>query len=741
MDVVERHSGILRPEEQRVEVHRVVIALDLSNDIVGTADDEPLVTEPLPLGFEGIVADGVVLSPVRIALILPHQRLFDDRLRSRRRLGDVDLSEETDLAGASVSRRTLVTEIRDLPACELEGDVGAKKAVRDACSTPDTGFVARTDPHRGLRVLDRLWPEGNVRKLEVVAIVRHPLLGPEPLDDFEPFHEPARPVRTVDAERIVFGVAVAETDTEAELAASEHVDRRAELRDANGIMVGEQTQCHREPHVANCVRQVADHRLVEEVLILGDVVFADPNTVESTLSREFDLATKFRPDPLEIAIRFVLGDQQQFKIHIRPDSGRADKLCRNADVGRLGLANVAREQGAQERLAGQIEGGYGLLAAAVGAFFTIMLARIVISPVVPNIITSLSVSRGAVGLALTGMWAAYAVAQFASGVLGTAYGERRIIVTAVGLTGIASLALSQVGSLVTFVAATAFLGGSAGLYFSAGSTLLTRRFEHTGQALGFHSAGGPLAGLVGPVAAVWIATRFGWRSAVALGAAVAFPVCLLFLWRVDRTPATAGDRPLREQVRPRQLADLLLRPPIAFTVGVAVLVYFVWQSFYSFFPTFLSQHWGFSAELSGLLFGGVFAATALALPLLGRLSDALGRDAVLGGTFLALAAGLTLLVIGTRFPIAILGCGLVALGMGFPGVINSRFMDHLAEGERGHGFGLIRTVNLLLGSLGSVVTGSLADVAGWTVAFGLLPVLLLVPLGMVAANGLLDTGL
>lgn len=399
---------------------------------------------------------------------------------------------------------------------------------------------------------------------------------------------------------------------------------------------------------------------------------------------------------------------------------------------------MASKHGTQERPA---DGGYGLLAAAVGAFFTIMLARVVISPVVPDVIRSLSVSRGTIGLALTGMWATYAIAQFASGVLGAAYGERRVIVAAVALTGVASLALSQVGSLAAFALATAFLGGSAGLYFSAGSTLLTRRFVHTGQALGFHSAGGPLAGLVGPVVAVWVAGRFGWRPAVALGAAVAFPVCVLFLWRVDRTPATAADRPLREQVSGRRLARLLLRPSIAFTVGVAVLVYFVWQSFYSFFPTFLAQHWAFSTEVSGIMFGGVFAATALALPLFGRLSDALGRDVVLGGTFVALAAGLALLVVGTRFPVAVLGCGLVAVGMGFPGVINSRFMDHLQEGERGHGFGLIRTVNLLLGSLGSVVTGTLADVAGWTVAFGLLPVLLLIPLGMLAVNGVFDVGL
>lgn len=402
---------------------------------------------------------------------------------------------------------------------------------------------------------------------------------------------------------------------------------------------------------------------------------------------------------------------------------------------------MARDPQVRDRTRSSLEEGYGLVGAAVGAFFAIMLARIVISPVVPKIVIALSASRGTIGLALTGMWSMYALAQFASGVLGSLYGERRVIVVAIALTGLSSLVLAAVGSFLGFFLATAMLGGSAGLYFSAGSTLLTRRFENTGQALGFHSAGGPLAGLVGPIAAVWVATRYDWRAAVGLGAVVALPVCVLFLWRVDPTPPTTTARAVREQVRPQRLALLLARPSIAFTVGVAVLVYFVWQSLYSFFPTFLVQYWDFSTQVAGGLFGGVFAATALSLPVLGRLSDALGRDTILAGTFLALAGGLGVLVLSDTFPLAVLGCGLVAVGMGFPGVLNSRFMDHLGDTERGHGFGLIRTVNLLLGSLGSVVTGTLADSAGWVAAFGLLPVLLVVPLAMLVANHAFDTSL
>ncbi len=69
------------------------------------------------------------------------------------------------------------------------------------------------------------------------------------------------------------------------------------------------------------------------------------------------------------------------------------------------------------------------------AFASTMLARLVISPVVPDVTDGFGVSTGAVGLALSGMWAAYALTQFPSGILGDRFGERRVILAAVGIGG------------------------------------------------------------------------------------------------------------------------------------------------------------------------------------------------------------------------------------------------------------------------------------------------------------------
>ena len=361
----------------------------------------------------------------------------------------------------------------------------------------------------------------------------------------------------------------------------------------------------------------------------------------------------------------------------------------------------------------------------MGAFFSTMVARLSISPLVPDIIATFQVSKGAVGLALTGMWAAYALMQLPGGVLADRYGERPVILAAIALTGLASALLATSPAYLAFVAFTALLGAGTGLYFPAATSLLTKLYRNTGQAIGFHISGGDSAGLVTPALAVYVGLRYGWHAGLALGAVVALPVLALAAWRIRATPPTHGGRTLREQVDLRVLARLLTNPAIAYTILLAVILAFTFQATLSFFPTFLVEYWGVSTARASLLFAGLFALWILTSPLLGRLSDVVGRDAVLALATVAMAVGIVLLLTVTAGPLALLGVAFLGGGMGWGGVIASRFMDNLSEADGSTGYGLVRLVYVLLGSLGSVVTGALADASGWPVAFGLVVVLLL----------------
>ena len=361
-----------------------------------------------------------------------------------------------------------------------------------------------------------------------------------------------------------------------------------------------------------------------------------------------------------------------------------------------------------------------VLAIAVGALFATMIARLAISPVVPSIIDEFGTSPGAVGLALTGLWAAYAVAQFPGGVLGERYGERRVVLAALGSTAVASALLAAAPTFPAFALVAVFLGAGAGLYFAAATSLLTELFADTGGVLGIHEIGASVGALVAPVAAVAITERFGWRAAPLLGAVATLAAFLLVLVRVRATPPARPDVPLRRRFDVRALGSVLVRPPVAFTVCLAVTGAFVWQAYAAFFPTFLVEARGRSATVASGLFGAGFALSIGALPALGRLSDAIGRDAALALAFSLVGGGIAVVVAIPGFPAAVAGTALIGVGFGWPGIVQSRAMDHLSPDERASGFGLIRSVYLLLGATGSAVTGAVADLLGWRAAYALL---------------------
>ncbi|GAB6861617.1 MFS transporter [Haloplanus litoreus] len=353
------------------------------------------------------------------------------------------------------------------------------------------------------------------------------------------------------------------------------------------------------------------------------------------------------------------------------------------------------------------------------AFAATMLARLVISPVVPDVTGHFDVSTGAVGLALSGMWAAYALTQFPSGILGDRFGERLVILAAVGITAAASLSLAFAPTFVVFGLLTVVLGAGAGLHYSVATSLLTKEFDDIGRAIGVHVGGGPVAGLVAPVVATAVAVRFGWRAAIGVGAAVAVPVFVAFAWRIERTPPERPEESMRDRMAIRPLIGLLTRPPIAFTTLVAFLGAFSWQATASFLPAFLVAFRDLPETSAGLLFSAYFVVSGVGTPTIGWVSDRVGRDGAAIVTMAAGVVGYALLVVGPR--VALLpAIGLVGIAMTWGAPIQSRYFDKFEPDERGAAFGLVRTAYMVLGATGSVVVGALSDVAGWAVAYGLL---------------------
>lgn len=381
-----------------------------------------------------------------------------------------------------------------------------------------------------------------------------------------------------------------------------------------------------------------------------------------------------------------------------------------------------------------------LLVAAFLANFSNNASRLVISPVIPNIIDAFEVSKSAVGLALTGMWAVYAVLQFPSGILADRFGDYRIIVISLALTSVGSLLLALSPSFLTFGVFVVFLGAGAGLYFVVGTSMLTKEFRQRGQVLGLHSAGGPAAGLVAPAIAAFVGVNYGWRSAMLVGAALSLPVLAVFVRRVRPVNGFEGSTRGGTDVLTTTVG-LLKRPSVLYMTFIGVATAYTWQSFTSFFPTFLVEYHGLAVPDASLLFGAIFLLSAVTQPLYGRLSDRVSRETVLAVVLSTAALGFGVLVTADTLLVALVGSGLTGFGFGWGGVFQSYFMRLFTDDERGTSYGLVRTIYMFVGSLGSVVTGTLADTLGWGAAYGVVGAFLVVAVGSIAANRAFDVGL
>ena len=184
--------------------------------------------------------------------------------------------------------------------------------------------------------------------------------------------------------------------------------------------------------------------------------------------------------------------------------------------------------------------GRRVLVVLMGGFFAAMAARLIVSPIVPYAVSTFDTTPGVLGLALSGMWLAYALAQLPAGVLAAQYGTRPLIVTGLLFTASASGLLAIAPSVLVFAIAVVSLGIGPGLYFPAAAVLLTETSENVGEALGLHLAGGDSAGIVIPFVVTAIASVQGWQAAPLVGLFVAGSMTVI---AVVALPHAGGSAP------------------------------------------------------------------------------------------------------------------------------------------------------------------------------------------------------
>jgi DHA1 family bicyclomycin/chloramphenicol resistance-like MFS transporter len=282
----------------------------------------------------------------------------------------------------------------------------------------------------------------------------------------------------------------------------------------------------------------------------------------------------------------------------------------------------------------------------------------------------LGTTRLAVQQTLTAYLASYALMSLWHGAISDALGRRRVVVWALAVFLVASLACAAATRIEHLWIGRAFQGLFAGAGIVVGRAVARdvlqgsaaqRLLAHVAVIFG-------LAPAVAPIIGGWLFGAFGWRSIflfLACYAGILILACLR--WLPETLPPQA-----RRPLRPR---DLLAGYRSVFGSGrfwrMALAITANFNGFFIYVlaaPVFLMQHLGVSAQGFGWLFGPTVAGMMTGSWLSGRLAGRLApvRTIAAGYAIMLVAAATNLALnafLPPRLPWAVLPLAAYNLGM------------------------------------------------------------------------------
>jgi len=400
--------------------------------------------------------------------------------------------------------------------------------------------------------------------------------------------------------------------------------------------------------------------------------------------------------------------------------------------------------------------GWVLLTVAAGWFVTLGV-RFVVPALLPRIKETIGIGNAAAGLAVTVIWLTYAGMQLPAGALVDRVGERWILTVSLSLAGLSLLAF-VLPTYLLFLLAAALFGLGTGLFGPSRGTVLSRTFrENDGAAFGATLAAGSIGAAALPFVATWlsgwadgrIAGLAGWQVALVVFTPVFALLAVGAWWAVPprgergtagdhegadvatdgKGDAAGGDGGADETGSRRRALRAVVgaateRRVLIAAVG-SMFMLFTFQGLTAFYTTYLVEQKGLAEATAGGLFALLFLAGAGFQSIAGRAADRYGHRAVLMAIVVLSAPPLALLPFaeGTLALAALT----VPIGIRLASgpVANAYMVAELPDAVRGTAWGLVRTVFFVVGSLGSVAVGVVADAGLFDVAvFGLAAVTL-----------------
>jgi predicted MFS family arabinose efflux permease len=336
-------------------------------------------------------------------------------------------------------------------------------------------------------------------------------------------------------------------------------------------------------------------------------------------------------------------------------------------------------------------------------------------PLLPAIIEDLSISAFLAGSALTIFRIARASMEYPSGRLADQLSRTTVLLVCISLVILGVLLLSQALSYLVYVLGVTLFGFGLGLYSPASRALLSDVFvEKRGRAFGIHFMGSDISGVAATGVAVVVLSIGTWRSAfLPLAVGLVFLLILFYFYSREPIRINSVELGVRDTV-----GRLSKDPTLRWMLVVYSLFVMASSGVISFLPTFLMEVHDFSFVYASSAFALVYGVGVVTKPISGFLSDVWRRPPVAGGNLVMAACGLGIIAFAPARAIAIGGVLLYAIGQrGVPPALQAFLMDRFPDGSMGGDLGAMRTIYMMVGSLGPGYTGLVASTLGFVPAY------------------------
>ena len=364
------------------------------------------------------------------------------------------------------------------------------------------------------------------------------------------------------------------------------------------------------------------------------------------------------------------------------------------------------------------------------AFFTDSILYYLLVPLLPHYAKTLGLSQMEVGVLFGTYAAAILAGTWPLGRLSDRIGRRKPFLWGLVGLGATTLLFAFASSYPLLLLARALQGLAAAATWTSGLALLAEGFpsERRGQAMATAFAAANVGVLLGPPISGFLTESLGPRSPFLLAAGLALAdaaarVC--FLRDAEPPPG-----------EPVGLSGLLGNATVRTLAGAMALGAALWAILESTLPLHLDAALGMSPAGIGLLFAAAALTHTLTSPLMGRLSDRVGRLRVL-------RVGFVLAALLIPVPAFVSTKGAVALSMAALGITASFVLSPVspgladaveAMGSRSFGsvFSLVNlayAVGMMVGPLAGSALVEAVGLRGALVTTGVVFAMYLVPLG------------